>query len=62
MNRRLRWVLVLAGFVGAFGLGVAANEISGDSIGLSAKPLRPGDSLAPRTTEERPSRTVERQP
>jgi hypothetical protein len=29
------------------GIGLAANEVTGDSVGLSADPLEAGDSLAP---------------
>lgn len=39
-------VAVLGIFAGA-GMGLLANEISGDSIGLSPKPLRAGGQLAP---------------
>ncbi len=39
--------MLVLGMALAFGLGMAANEISGNSIGLSAKPLQPGEELAP---------------
>ena len=39
--------LAVLGLVAAFGIGLAANAISGDSIGLSARPLRAGHELAP---------------
>ena len=39
--------LAVLGILVAFGIGLAANAISGDSIGLSAQPLPAGDSLAP---------------
>src|SRR5687767_11174917 len=39
--------LALAGLVVAVAVGLAANTISQDSIGLSAQPLRASDSLAP---------------
>jgi hypothetical protein len=44
--------LAVLGLVAAFGIGVAANAISGDSIGLSARPLRAGDELAPAQARE----------
>ena len=40
-------LLAIAGIVAAAGIGVLANAIAGDSIGLSASPLRAGKSLAP---------------
>src|SRR6188474_1275514 len=39
--------LALLGLAVAAAMGVLANAIAGDSIGLSAKPLRAGDQLAP---------------
>ena len=39
--------LALLGLGVAAAMGVLANAIAGDSIGLSAKPLRAGDQLAP---------------
>ena len=39
--------LALAGLVAAVAIGLAANTISGDSVGLSAQPLSAGDELAP---------------
>ena len=48
--------LGVAGFLAAAGIGVAANAITGDSVGLSAEPLAAGEDLAPaaasRTREE----------
>ena len=44
--------LAVLGLVAAFGIGLAANAISGDSIGLSARPLRAGDELAPSQARE----------
>jgi hypothetical protein len=40
-------LLALVGVAAAVGLGLVVNEISGDSIGLSAEPLRAGEPLAP---------------
>src|SRR5688500_8931609 len=53
-SRRLGLIAVLAvlGVAAAVGIGLAANEISGDSIGLSAEPLRAGDQLAPRAASQ----------
>ena len=39
--------LGLAGVLAAAAIGVAANEITGDSVGLSAEPLAAGEELAP---------------
>ena len=39
--------LGVAGLAAAVGIGLAANTISGDSVGLSAQPLRAGEALAP---------------
>ena len=48
--------LGVAGFLAAAGIGIAANAITGDSVGLSAEPLAAGEDLAPaaasRTREE----------
>jgi hypothetical protein len=38
--------LAIFGLGAAVGIGLAANSISGDSVGLSAEPLSAGDSLA----------------
>jgi hypothetical protein len=40
--------LALFGLGAAVGIGLAANSISGDSVGLSAEPLSAGEPLAPR--------------
>jgi hypothetical protein len=45
--------LVLAGLAAAVGIGLLANTISGDSVGLSAQPLSAGDTLAPPASERR---------
>ena len=48
MNQRLAiTLLALTGLAAAAGIGLAANEVTGDSVGLSADPLKAGDSLAP---------------
>ena len=48
MNKGLATVLLAAaGLAAAAGIGIAANEVTGDSVGLSADPLEAGDSLAP---------------
>ena len=48
MNKKLAIALAaLCGLAGAVGIGLAANEVTGDSVGLSADPLKAGDSLAP---------------
>jgi hypothetical protein len=39
--------LALAGLVAAVGIGLLANSISGDNVGLSAEPLSAGETLAP---------------
>ena len=41
--------LALLGLVAAVAIGLVANSVSGDSVGLSAQPLSAGDSLAPQT-------------
>ena len=38
--------LAVAGLVAAVAIGLLANTISGDSVGLSAEPLSAGDTLA----------------
>ena len=44
---RLLAALAILGVLAAFGIGLAANAISGDTVGLSARPLAAGESLAP---------------
>ncbi len=39
--------LAIAGLAAAVGIGLLANSISGDSVGLGAEPLSAGDTLAP---------------
>jgi hypothetical protein len=55
--------LALAGLAAAVAIGLLANSISGDSVGLSAEPLSAGDALAPpaaERSEPRPARRRER--
>jgi hypothetical protein len=65
-GRGPRTAVLVLGMAAAFGLGMAANEISGDSIGLSAQPLQPGQELAPpaadrsATEQRRRSHTTQR--
>src|ERR687895_562593 len=40
--------LAIFGLGAAVGIGLAANSISGDSVGLSEEPLSAGGTLAPR--------------
>src|SRR5215210_7957763 len=40
-------VLALLGLVASAGIGLLANTVSGDSIGLAAAPLSAGRQLAP---------------
>jgi hypothetical protein len=52
--------LAVLGLAAAVGIGLAANAISDDSVGLSAQPLSAGDSLAPKAKQparKRPKRT-----
>src|SRR5687767_11701473 len=43
--------LALAGLAAAVGIGLLANSISGDSVGLGADPLSAGETLAPATAK-----------
>jgi hypothetical protein len=43
--------LAIAGLAAAVGIGLLANSISGDSVGLGAEPLSAGDTLAPATAK-----------
>ena len=54
--------LALAGLVVAVAVGLAANTISQDSIGLSAQPLRASDSLAPAEARRAQPRAERRRP
>ena len=53
-------VLAVLGLAAAVGIGLAANAISDDSVGLSAQPLSAGDSLAPPKAEQRPRKQPRR--
>jgi hypothetical protein len=44
--------LAIAGLLAAVGIGLLANSISGDNVGLSAEPLSAGETLAP-TADDR---------
>jgi hypothetical protein len=46
-------VLAVLGLAAAVGIGLAANAISDDSVGLSAQPLSAGDTLAPKATTQK---------
>jgi hypothetical protein len=43
--------LAIAGLAAAVGIGLLANSISGDSVGLGAEPLSAGETLAPATVK-----------
>ena len=43
--------LAVAGLAAAVGIGLLANTISGDSVGLGAEPLSAGETLAPATAK-----------
>jgi len=53
-------VIAVLGVAAAVGIGIAANSISGDSVGLSAKPLSAGETLAPSAQEQSRKRQRER--
>ena len=44
----------------AVGIGLAANTISGDSVGLSAQPLSAGEALAPPAASRDDARAAQR--
>jgi hypothetical protein len=44
--------LAIAGLVAAVGIGLLANSISGDSVGLGAEPLSAGETLAPASAKK----------
>ena len=46
--------LAIAGLVAAVGIGLLANSISGDNVGLSAQPLSASETLAPSTRPTSP--------
>lgn len=45
-------VLGVLGLAAAVGIGLAANSISDDSVGLSAQPLSAGNTLAPKAPQK----------
>jgi hypothetical protein len=56
--------LAIAGLVAAVGIGLLANSISGDNVGLSAEPLSAGETLAPHADDrgrERASQRADRE-
>jgi hypothetical protein len=48
--------LAIAGLLAAAGIGLLANSISGDNVGLSAEPLSAGETLAPSADDRRADR------
>jgi hypothetical protein len=52
--------LTIAGLLAAVGIGLLANSISGDNVGLSAKPLSAGETLAPSTADRAKARAKQR--
>jgi Tfp pilus assembly protein FimT len=54
--------LAILGLLAAAAMGVLANAIAGDSIGLSAKSLRAGAQLAPARASRKSDRAEGRRP
>jgi|SRR5215207_273180 len=52
--------LAIAGLVAALGIGLLANSISGDNVGLSAEPLSARETLAPRADDRGGDRARQR--
>jgi hypothetical protein len=52
--------LAIAGLVAAVGIGLLANSISGDNVGLSAEPLSAGETLAPHADDRARDRAKQR--
>jgi hypothetical protein len=52
--------LAIAGLVAAVGIGLLANSISGDNVGLSAEPLSAGETLAPHADDRGRERARQR--
>src|SRR5512132_2343846 len=52
--------LAIAGLVAAVGIGLLANSISGDSVGLGAEPLSAGEALAPASAKKADDRSKTR--
>jgi hypothetical protein len=55
-------VLAVLGLAAAVGIGLAANAISDDSVGLSAQPLSAGDTLAPKESPKAGAPEKKRKP
>jgi hypothetical protein len=53
--------LAIAGLAAAVGIGLLANTISGDSVGLGAEPLSAGETLAPATAKADDGKQHQRQ-
>jgi hypothetical protein len=53
--------LAIAGLAAAVGIGLLANSISGDSVGLGAEPLSAGTALAPASVQKAEKRHRHRQ-
>jgi hypothetical protein len=53
--------LAIAGLAAAVGIGLLANSISGESVGLGAEPLSAGETLAPATVQKAEERRTHRQ-
>ena len=53
--------LAIAGLAAAVGIGLLANSISGDSVGLGAEPLSAGETLAPASVQKAEERSQRRQ-
>ena len=52
--------LAIAGLMAAVGIGLLANSISGDNVGLSAEPLSAGETLAPKAEDRSRERATQR--
>jgi uncharacterized membrane protein YgcG len=52
--------LAIAGLAAAVGIGLLANSISGDSVGLGAEPLSAGETLAPASVQKAEERRQKR--
>src|SRR5215210_6607600 len=52
--------LAFAGLLAAVGIGLLANSISGDSVGLSAEPLHASETLAPSADDRSRARAAKR--
>jgi hypothetical protein len=49
--------LAIAGLMAAVGIGLLANSISGDNVGLGAEPLSAGETLAPASAKKADDRS-----